>query len=116
MTAVSRGLARFEQLDDARQTAGDVLGLGRLARDLREHVARRAPSSPSSTIRWARDGMWYVRIDLVVLAADLDRGCFFSSGESMMIQLRQAGDLVHLLVHRHAFDDVLEADRARLLR
>src|SRR4026209_3041592 len=32
-------LARFEQLDDARQTAGDVLGLRRLARDLRQHVA-----------------------------------------------------------------------------
>ncbi len=29
----------FEELDDARQTAGDVLGLGR-TRDPREHVAR----------------------------------------------------------------------------
>ena len=34
------GLARFEQFDDARQTAGDVLGLGGFARNLREHVAR----------------------------------------------------------------------------
>ncbi len=33
-------LARFEEFHDARQTAGDVLGLRRLARDLREHVAR----------------------------------------------------------------------------
>ena len=32
-------LARFEQLDHARQTAGDVLGLGGCARDLRQHVA-----------------------------------------------------------------------------
>ena len=32
--------ARLEQLDDARQTAGDVLGLGGLARDLGQHVAR----------------------------------------------------------------------------
>ena len=32
-------LAGFEQFDDARQTAGDVLGLGGRARDLREHVA-----------------------------------------------------------------------------
>ena len=40
MTAGSLRLARLEQLDHARQTAGDVLGLGRLARDLREHVAR----------------------------------------------------------------------------
>ena len=32
-------LAGFEQFDHARQTAGDVLGLGSGARDLREHVA-----------------------------------------------------------------------------
>ena len=32
-------LARFEQFHHARQTAGDVLGLGSRARDLREHVA-----------------------------------------------------------------------------
>ena len=34
-------LARLEQLLHARQTAGDVLGLGGFARDLRQHVARR---------------------------------------------------------------------------
>jgi hypothetical protein len=39
MTAGSLGLARFEQFDDARQTAGDVLGLGGFARDLGQHVA-----------------------------------------------------------------------------
>ena len=33
------GLARLEQLRDARQTAGDVLGLGGLARNLRDDVA-----------------------------------------------------------------------------
>ena len=33
-------LARFEQFHHARQTAGDVLGLGGRARDLRQHVAR----------------------------------------------------------------------------
>ena len=32
-------LARFEQFHHARQTAGDVLGLGGGARDLRQHVA-----------------------------------------------------------------------------
>ena len=32
-------LARFEQFDHARQTAGDVLGLGGGARDLGQHVA-----------------------------------------------------------------------------
>ncbi len=33
-------LAGLEQLDHARQTARDVLGLGGLARDLRDHVTR----------------------------------------------------------------------------
>ena len=33
-------LARLEQLDYARQTAGDVFGLGGFARDLRQNVAR----------------------------------------------------------------------------
>ena len=33
------GLARLEELGDARQTAGDVLGLGGLARDTRDDVA-----------------------------------------------------------------------------
>ena len=32
-------LARFEQFHHARQTAGDVLGLRRLTRDLGQHVA-----------------------------------------------------------------------------
>jgi hypothetical protein len=33
-------LPRLEELDDARETARDVLCLGRLARDLRQHLAR----------------------------------------------------------------------------
>src|SRR6186997_734865 len=33
------GAARLEQLDDARQAAGDVLGLRRLARDLHQRIA-----------------------------------------------------------------------------
>ncbi len=32
-------LTRLEELDHARQTAGDVLGAGGLTRDLRQHVA-----------------------------------------------------------------------------
>ena len=64
--------------------------------------------------------MWYLRVTLPVAcpAASITRistvGCFFSSGESTMMQPRQAGHLVHFLVHRHALDDVLEADLPRL--
>src|ERR1700722_2156511 len=35
------GLAGFEEFDDARETTGDVLGLGGFTRDLREHVSGR---------------------------------------------------------------------------
>ena len=48
-------LAGFEQLDHARQTAGDVLGLRGFTRDLRQHIAGidriafRAPSSANVT-------------------------------------------------------------------
>ena len=37
------GMSCLEQVDDARQTAGDVLGLGHLPRDLGQHVALQHP-------------------------------------------------------------------------
>ncbi len=44
--------------------------------------------SPSSTIRCACDGMWYLRSTLCAVGVDRISisGCFFSSGESMMIR------------------------------
>ena len=50
-------LPRLEQLGDARQTAGDVLRLRRLARDLRDDVARAATSCPSTTFKCAPTGI-----------------------------------------------------------
>ena len=77
-------LARFEQFDHARQTAGDVLGLGRLARNLREHVARRHHLAVlHHQVRV--DGMWYLRLTLPSLPLISIAGCFFSSGESTMM-------------------------------
>ena len=35
---------------------------------------------------WARDGMWYRRITLLAASRISIVGCFFSSGESMMIR------------------------------
>ena len=52
MIAGSFGLPGLEQLRDTRQTAGDVLGLRGLARDLDEHVAGMDDVSPSWTTRW----------------------------------------------------------------
>ena len=49
-------LARFEKFHHARQTAGDVLGLGGGARDLGQHVAG-VDFLAFRTIRWAWVGM-----------------------------------------------------------
>ena len=78
-------LARFEQLDHARQTARDVLGLRRLARNLREHVAGGAPHRcwPPSSARSTACGTCAApcrRRATISIA-----GCFFSSGESTMM-------------------------------
>ena len=114
-------LARLEELGHPRQTAGDVLRLRRLARDLRhDDVARsdvlalvdgevgadrqqrlRLRPSPSSLHRDARSHVGVLRLD------DHLRG--------------HAGELVHLLRHGDALDDVpelhvpshLREDRAR---
>ena len=55
--------------------------------------------------------MWYLRLTLPSFADLISTaGCFFSSGESTMMQARQTGDFVDFLVHRDAFEDVLEAN------
>src|SRR5947208_2029921 len=65
-------LARLEQLDHARQTARDVLGLGRLARDLGENLARRDHLAVlHHEVRVRRHLV--AAVDLPVLALDLDR-------------------------------------------
>ena len=49
MIALVLGLAGFEQFGNARQTTGNVAGLGRFTADAGENVARLSPSAPSST-------------------------------------------------------------------
>jgi hypothetical protein len=72
MTRRLARLARLEQFHHARQTARDVLGLRRLARDLREHVARRHHLAVlHHQVRVRRHVV--LAVDLAVLALDLDR-------------------------------------------
>ena len=78
-------LPRLEELHHTRQTARDVLRLRRLARNLREDVARRHHLA-SCTIKCARDGMSYLRLTLPSFALISTAGCFFSSGESTMMR------------------------------
>ena len=109
-------LARLEELDHARQTARDVLRLRGLARDLREHVARRTPSSPSLHHQvGVRRHVVLARMTLSCLVADLDRRLLLLVRRVDDDPPRQARDLVDFLVHGDAVDDVLVADRARFL-
>jgi len=107
-------LAGFEQLDHARQTARDVLGLGRFARDLRQNVA----VVHRLTVR---DHQMGVRRHVVLvhhmtfLVEDLDRRLLLLIRRIDDDQSRETRDFVHVFVDRHLVDDVLEADRAARL-
>src|SRR5205085_8585283 len=104
----------LEQLGDARQTTGDVLGLRGFARDLRDDLAR------FHGLTFGRND---VRADGQEVASDVvaDAGLLgFAAGlvldgdtrtRTRVARLddhatRQTGDLVELLFHRHAVDDV----------
>ena len=104
------GPPRLEQLDHARQTARDVLGLGGLARGILASTSPGVTSLPSSTIRWAPEGSRYLRGGLALLVLDLDARLLLLVGRLHDDERRHAGVLVHLLVHGLAVDDVLEGD------
>ena len=107
-------LARLEELDHARQTARDVLRLRRLARDLREHVAREDRLAVGHHQVRVRRHVVLVH-HLAVRRHDLDRRLLLLVRRVDDDEPRQARDLVDVLVDRHLVDDVLEADRAAAL-
>ena len=93
-------LAGFEQLDHARQTARDVLGLGGLARNLREHIARRDLVAVLHHQVSARRH----QVTLGALAAlDADGRLALLVRRIHDHVTRQAGDLVDFFVQRQAF-------------
>ena len=106
-------LARFEQLHHARQTAGDVLGLGGRARDLGEHVAR--VDVFAVVHHQVSVGRHEVALFIGAGAAfrphDDRRDALFI-GRIGDHPLRHAGDFVHLLLQRDAFVQVLEMNLA----
>src|SRR5882762_9730399 len=101
-------LARLEEFHDARQTSGDVLGLGGFSRDFREHVA----------------GLYFVAVldhqvsarRHQVLLANLARGIADKNRRLMLFiarwqcnhVLREAGDFVYLLFNRQTGPQVVE--------
>jgi hypothetical protein len=104
------GAARLEQLDHPRQAAGDVLGFGRLARNLHQNLAR--VHLLSVLHHQVRAGGQHV-LALGALAADEHRRrALLRKLRLDDDALRQAGDLVGVLAHVLALDDVLELHRA----
>src|ERR1035437_7786986 len=108
-------LARFEQLGHARQTAGDVLGLGGFARDLGQHVA----GVDLVAIVHHQVG---VRRHEVLLGFRTQARRAFRPHNNLRLpllvggihddELRHAGDFVHALLHGEAVDQVFEMHRA----
>src|SRR6185437_6433135 len=103
------GLAGLEELDDSRQTAGDVLGAGGLTRDLGENIA----GVNLVTVLHHEVGAGWHEVALVGRRRDLGR--LDDDGRLTLLvgglgddETGEAGDLVDLFVDRDAFLQVLE--------
>ena len=107
------GLAGFEELDDARETAGDVLGLGGFTRDLREHVSRlNFIAILDHQVGTGRHEVLFA--DLAGRIADQDRGLMlFIARRKRDDELREAGDFVHLLFDGETGAQVVKLHGAR---
>src|SRR6202034_3354895 len=102
-------LAGFEELDDAGQTAGDVLGARGFARDLGKDIAG---ESLVSVLHHEVSAAGH-EVTLVALGAlDDDGGLTLLVGSFGNDQTRQAGNLVHFFVERDAFLQVFELNGA----
>ena len=102
-------LARLEEFDHARQTAGDVLGARALLGNLGQHVARtHFVAVLNHQVSAARQQIALVRL-----------GVLHHEGRLALFvrrignhPAREAGHFVHLFVQRDAFLQVLELHRA----
>ncbi len=102
-------LAGFEELDDARQTAGDVLGARGFARDLGKDVA----GEDLVAVLHHEVGAGGHEVTLVALGAlDDDGGLALLVGGVGDDETREAGDFVDFFVEGDAFLQVLELDGA----
>ena len=105
-------LAGLEEFDDARQTSGDVLGLGGLARNFRQHVSGlHLVAILHHQVRAGRHEVFLAGAAGGV--ANLNRRrVFFIARRQRDDELRQAGDFVDLFLDGDAGLEVLELDRA----
>src|SRR6202140_5219294 len=102
------GLAGFEELHDARETSGDVLGLGGLARNFREHVAGlHLVAILNHQVSTGRHEVLLANLARGI--ADQNRGLMlFIARRERDNVLREAGDFVDLLFDRQAGLQVVE--------
>src|SRR5580700_870026 len=106
------GLAGFEEFDDARKTAGNVLGLGGFARDFGQHVTRlNFVAVLDHQVSARRHEVFFA--NLTARIADEDRGLmFFVARRQGNHVLREAGDFVDLFLDRDARLQIVKPDRA----
>src|SRR5207253_4024670 len=109
------GFTRLEEFDDARQAARDVLRLRRLARNLRDDIARLYHVAVvNHEVR--ADGHLVGLQNLVRARTDFETRLALLVGRVLDDDARLARHLVNLLLDRHALLQVLILNRARDLR
>src|SRR5215471_10343118 len=105
-------LASLEELDDTRETSGDVLGLGGFARDLRENVARgNIVAVPDHQVGAGRHEVFLPDFTGRIANENSRLMLFIARGQSHHV-LRKTGDFVHLLFDGDAGLEVVELHRA----
>src|SRR5205807_9557304 len=102
--------ASFEQLDNARQTAGDVFGLGGFAGNLSDDIARfNLLAIANHQIRAHRH---LVNLQYPAATANLHPRLLLFIRRLFNHHVRQPGDLIGLFLEGYAFLQVLEFHRA----
>ncbi len=112
MTAGSRGL-RVSKSSTTRGRPPVMSLVLVVSRGIFASTSPGCTSSPSATIKWAREGMRYFFLALARGIAHENRGLvLFIARRQRDHQLRKAGDFVHLLFDGDAGLQVLELDGA----
>src|SRR6185437_13765198 len=109
-------LSRFEQLDNARETARDVFSLGGCGMNFSEHVAGLHLVAISDHQVGARGHEVLFLGAASGIAHQNRRLVFFVTWGKRDDELRKARDLVHLFFDGDAWLQILELDRAACFR
>ena len=106
-------LARFEQFDDTRQTAGDVFGLRGFTRNLRQNIGCVYHVTVAHHQMRMRRHQVLLGFGAAAFHLDLNHRLALFIGRIHHDKLRHTGNFIHLFGHGHAFDQILEVNDAR---